>query len=183
MKRQTLQAAEKGLPHPTGRRAFGERGRRRVKDEDGNLKSVPVVSEARAARERELIREAASRILAGDSLRGIVTDWNARGIAAADGGQWRNSPLRRVLLSPRVAGYREYHGKLYPGDPTRLPPILDDQTWEAVRTILTDLSRRTSVGGGQPPHLLTGLLRCGICDRPLRGRMVRKTKSESYRVC
>jgi DNA invertase Pin-like site-specific DNA recombinase len=42
MKRQTLQAAEKGLPHPTGRRAFGERGRRRVKDDDGNLKTVPV---------------------------------------------------------------------------------------------------------------------------------------------
>jgi FSR family fosmidomycin resistance protein-like MFS transporter len=32
MKRQTLQAAEKGLPHPTGRRVFGEPGRRRVKD-------------------------------------------------------------------------------------------------------------------------------------------------------
>ena len=182
MKRQTLQAAEKGLPHPTGRRAFGERGRRRVKDDDGNFRTVPVVSEAQAAHERDLIREAASRILAGDSLRGIVTDWNARGIAAADGGQWRNSPLRRVLLSPRVAGYRDYQGKLYPGDPTRLPPILDEQTWEAVRTILTDPSRRTSVGGGQPRHLLTGLLHCGTCDRPLRARMVRKTKSKAYRV-
>jgi hypothetical protein len=143
-----------------------------VVDADGNRRTVPIVSEATAAAERELIVEAARRILAGDSLRGVVCDWNRRGITTTDGRPWRNQPLRRLLLSARVAGKRAYDGRLYDGHPTRLPAILDEATWEAVTAILTDPARRTSVGGGQPRHLLSGIGRCGVCGRPLRARMV-----------
>ena len=78
-KRAHLEEAQNGKRHSGGKRAFGERGRRRVEDADGTWRTVPAVSEEQAEAERELIREAARRILAGDSLRGICLDWNEAG--------------------------------------------------------------------------------------------------------
>jgi site-specific DNA recombinase len=111
----------------------GERGRRRVEDVDGTSRTVPAVSEEQAEAERELIREAARRILAGDSLRGICLDWNEAGYASPRGARWTTQTLRRMLLSPRLAGLREHHGKLYQGN---FPAILEPETWQAVRVIL-----------------------------------------------
>jgi site-specific DNA recombinase len=191
LRRQRLQAAQKGQRHIGGRRPFGERGRKRVRNANGDWITVPIVSEAQAERERALIREAARRILAGDSLRGIVSDWNARVIAAPGGGEWLNQVLRKMLLSPRIVGKRTHgayelrDGKrkrvgetVYDGDPTKLAPILDEQMWKAVKAILEDPSRRTVVGGGQPAHLLTGLLFCGICKRKLRAHVKRNNGKE-----
>jgi site-specific DNA recombinase len=75
---------KKGNHHSGGRRAFGE--------------ASESVTEAEAARERELIREAVRRLIAGDSLRGIVMDWEKRGIRTPYGNLFRN-----VNLSPRWA--------------------------------------------------------------------------------
>src|SRR5204862_191014 len=69
MRRVRQEELENGLPNPGGRRAFGHHGWRRLRDEDGNGRTVRVVSTAQAEREQALIREAAQRILAGDSLR------------------------------------------------------------------------------------------------------------------
>jgi len=54
------------------------------------------VSEEQAAGESELIHEAARRIIGGDSLRGIVTDWQCRGITTQFGKPWHNVNLRRM---------------------------------------------------------------------------------------
>ena len=182
LKRQQLQAAQRGVERHAGRRAFGHTGVRRVKNDDGSISIEPIVTRARALEEQELIKEAARRILAGDSLRGIVTDWNGRGILSSTDGRWNNQVLRRMLLSARIAGYREHKGQLYPG---QFAKIIEPETWQAVKAILTDPSRKTSDAGGQPRHLLTGLARCGVCDRPMRARMMHSGKNgsgKSYRV-
>jgi DNA invertase Pin-like site-specific DNA recombinase len=180
LKRQQKQAAERGVERHAGTRAFGHTGVRRVKRADGGIDIEPIVSRTRALEEQELIKEAARRILAGDSLRGIVGDWNRRGILSATDGKWNNQVLRRMLLSPRIAGFRQHNGKLYPG---QFAAIIEPATWQAVKAILTDPSRKTSDAGGQPRHLLTGLARCGVCDRPLRARMLDKGKGKGrYRV-
>jgi site-specific DNA recombinase len=164
-KRAHLEEAQNGRRHSGGKRAFGERGRKRVEDADGTWRSAPAVSEAQAEAERALIGEAARRILAGDSLRGICLDWNEAGHAAPRGGRWTTQTLRRMLLSPRLAGLREHHGQLYEGS---FPAILERETWQAVRAILTDPARMTTAVGGTARHLLTGIMFCGVCGAKLR---------------
>jgi DNA invertase Pin-like site-specific DNA recombinase len=164
-KRAHLEEAQNGKRHSGGKRAFGERGRERVQNPDGTSRTVPAVSEEQAEAERELIREAARRILAGDSLRGICLDWNEAGHASPRGGRWTTQTLRRMLLSPRLAGLREHHGRLYEGS---FPAILDRETWQAVRAILTDPDRMTNAVGGAARHLLTGIIYCGTCGAKLR---------------
>lgn len=184
MRRVRREERENGMPSPGGKRPFGSQGWRRVRDEAGNWRTEPIVSKAQAAREQVLIREAARRILAGDSLRAIVLDWNGKPrspprVPTATGGRWGNRTLKQVLLAPRVAGLRGHHGQIVTGDdgqPIRLvgddgqpvEPILPREQWEAVRAILTDPARAIRTVGGTPRHLLTGLAFCGVCGARLQ---------------
>jgi len=119
-----------------------------------------------------LVREARSRVVAGDSLGGICKDWNARGLVASTGVAWRPQGIRKMLVLPSTAGMTERQGKLHPG---AWPAILTRQQWDAARAVLLDPSRdsRTfrQVAKRYP---LAGLLFCGLCghrlvSNPLRG--------------
>jgi site-specific DNA recombinase len=159
-RRKHVEKAEHGRPSGGGRRGFGE--------------ARPGVPAAQVARERALIREAAERIEAGDTLRGIALDWNERGIrspgtkADPHGNPWGNATLRQLLLSPRVAGLRSHHGQLYPGDPATMPAIVSRPTWEAVKAILEDPAR-VALRGGVSRYLLTGLVFCALCGKGMVG--------------
>jgi site-specific DNA recombinase len=182
-RRARLQEAELGWPHPGGKRAFGEPGGRRVRDPDKDdddpekwlrdeqgrwLRAAGVPSE-QVEQEREMVQEAARRVVVGDSLRAIRADWNRRELPGAKGGQWTTRSIRRMLTSPRMIGQREHNGMLYPSD-GEIDPILDVPTFEAVRAILADPSRKTTAATvGRPAvHLLSGLAICGICKAKLR---------------
>jgi site-specific DNA recombinase len=181
MRRVRREELENGQPNPGGVRAFGSQGWRRVRDDDGNWRTVHVVSAAQAQRERELIAEAARRIVAGDSLRGVVGDWNREGLLTTTGRKWGTRTLRQVLLAPRLAGLRGHgRGELVAGadgQPIRLlgddgqpiEPILPREQWDAVRAILTDPARMVAAVGRAPSYLLTGLAFCGVCGARLRG--------------
>jgi site-specific DNA recombinase len=159
MRRKHLESAKEGERALGGLRPFGEAWH-----------GKQAVSEEQASQERELIREAARRIIAGDSLRGIVTEWQRRGITSERGNAWHNVNLRRMLLSPRLIGVRRHHGEMHPG---RWEPILDRETWEAVKAILEDPARSTHERGGLPKHLLSGLIYCGPCGVKLSVRKIR----------
>ena len=117
--------------------------------------------------EAAAIREAAARVRAGDSLRAIASDWNARGMTSVRGGAWSNQVLRRMLLSPRLSGQRAYQGEivakgewesiLTPDDTAQLSAILGDPARMTRRTV-----RRYLLSGG--------LLRCSFCDAVLVAR-------------
>jgi site-specific DNA recombinase len=62
--------------------------------------------------EAEPIKEAAARVLGGESIRSIAVDFNDRGIRAVGDGRWALSTLRRVPVSPRIAGLREHKGEV-----------------------------------------------------------------------
>jgi site-specific DNA recombinase len=175
VRRARLREAESGEPHAGGSREFGMVGKRQLRDPaTGSVTTVPIVSEAQAARERELIQNAAARILAGDSLRGIRLDWTRQGVKTATGKTFANQTLRTLLLSPRLVGYRIHQGRLYQGT---WPANLDLPTWEAVCAILRDPARTTN-RGGLPRHLLSGLLYrgegCGhrLYSQPRNGRLL-----------
>jgi site-specific DNA recombinase len=58
--------------------------------------------------EAALIREAADRFLAGESVRSIAVDWNTRGVLSVTSRQWSIVTLSTVLRSARIAGLRDH---------------------------------------------------------------------------
>ncbi len=119
------------------------------------------------AHEADLIRAAADRLVAGESLSAIVASWQRRGIRARSGGPMLTTSLRVILASPRLVGDRVQLGQVVARG--CLPAILDRETGTKVRAILADPSRRRNVPSAR--YLLTGLLRCGRCGMPMHGRV------------
>lgn len=129
-----------------------------------------------------LIREAAQRILKGHSLA-ATTRWYRE----QTGREIKPGTLKDILTGPTVAGLRMHVPQ---GDRNRwareravgnvsgdLPSkmgiyeatwdaILDRQAWHDLRSILLDPKRRNQ-GKRPEKSLLSGLLRCGHCDKPL----------------
>jgi site-specific DNA recombinase len=164
LKRKFTEMAEAGRRNG-GTRAFGYRrvdGRVEI-DED----------------EAKIIREGADRILMGASLRSVCRDLNARGVRSVSGKLWASSTLKRILLSPRVVGKRQHHGKVVAV--AEWPPILDQETPAALVKILTDPARRTNGGYSKRFYLLSGMMRCWRCDAILVARPTGE-KRRSY-VC
>jgi len=129
----------------------------------------------RLVRESEalVVRECAQRFLAGEPLRSLCSDLNARGIRAAGGGAWTSQSLRRMLGSGRIAGLREHHGEIVAT--AEWPAIITPAQSETIRAILADPARRTNRSARS--YLLAGLVRCGLCD----SRMVARPRASGQR--
>jgi len=113
--------------------------------------------------EAALVREAARRILAGDSLRGICADWNQSQVADRT---WVPQALKRILISPRMAGLREHKGVVI-GE-AQWEAIIDRGAWERMGGLLTDHSRSRQQRARS--YLLTGHSYCGFCDSRMGAR-------------
>lgn len=133
-----------------------------------------------AVKEANAIRRAYSQVLAGDTLFSIAQDWNNRGLRTTkgEGNLWRGGTVKLVLVNPRYIGKRAHKGDIV-GD-AQWPAIIDEETWQAVRSILTDPARI----GNTPPdrtrrYLLGGLMTCGECGKKLSvgGNTARKLYS------
>jgi len=151
--------AREGKPRPSGQRGFGY-----------SLDWM-TIDEAEAA----LIREAADRVLRGESIYAIATDWNARGVPTVNAKQWSVNVLLTILRSPRIAGLREHHsGVVAEGT---WPAIVDRSTHEQLKAALAPKPRRR---GPRPrKYALAGILRCALCGGPLRS-LIRENGVASY---
>jgi site-specific DNA recombinase len=149
VKRNRRDMAEQGRPH-TGSRAYGY-------DPTG---MVVVDNEA------AVIRECVERLLDGAwPLSSIVRDLNEREVLTAAGGKWTAHKLRAVLLSPRITGIRTHLGVEYPG---QWPAIIEPATQKKVVARLQAAERFKGVNKkGVRTYLLTGLVYCGVCGKPL----------------
>lgn len=136
---------------PGGPRPYG------YKRERNKLTIIPA--------EAKTIREAASRVIAGETLRSIAMDFNTRGIATGKAGSsWTHTLVKRVVTNPTTAGMRAHamfgtesekgFGK---GSWTA---ILDEATWTQVRGILLNPTRRIS-HTNTLAHFLSGAMTCG----------------------
>ena len=107
-------------------------------------------------------------------MRSIAFDFNKRGIKPAGGkkngeskiDKWQGSTLRRVLISPRIAGLREHNGEVV--GKAVWPAIIDEATHDRLVGLLKDPSRRPFNYGRPRVHPLAGLVYCGSCG----GRLV-----------
>ncbi len=143
---------------------FGPRGFGHVHD-----RSRVVEIEAAA------IREAARRVLEGETLSSVVQDWNRRGLRSTTGGPWRVNALSALLIQPRLAGLH-VDGR---GGPVEMwPPIIDRATHERLVALRASRSLHR-----RPPRRsqLNGLLRCGRCGGPLH--FLYRSEANQYYRC
>jgi DNA invertase Pin-like site-specific DNA recombinase len=111
--------------------------------------------------EARIVRDAARRILRGESVRSIVRDFNAREVPTARGGKWSTGSLGGILTRPTINGRRSETSE------PRWEAILDDATWNAVRRRLATTPRGPVARRGL--RLLRGFARCGRCGANLVG--------------
>ena len=129
------------------------------------------IDEAEAA----LIREAIADILNGVSMHSIARRWNEAGVTTTTGRPWQQNTLRQMLKSPRLAGWRIHRGEVATdasGNPVRgvWAPIVDDATHERLLAFLSRPEGRSRIPRRAARHyLLTGVLKCGRCGRPMYG--------------
>lgn len=129
---------------------------------------VLVVHEDEAA----VIREAADRVLSGESVYAVSRDLNARKVPTRRGTTWTVQALRQVLTADAILGRVVHRGELLRGDdgfPLQVwLPVLDLETWTRVRSVLgVDLPREARTPRRRRSRLLSGLISCGLCGAPL----------------
>jgi site-specific DNA recombinase len=146
--RAALTAVPDAPPDTVTRRAFGH----------------TAGGQAVVAAEAAAIRDAAERVLAGETLSAVVRDWNDRGLRTAAGGPWRVNSLSNLLVQRRLV---------------TAPRILDEGTHDR----LVSLHASRGKGARRPTrrYLLTGLLRCWRCGGSMRG--MPRTKGADLYVC
>ena len=156
LKARNKEAAERGEPHPA-LRGFGY---------DADMNVIP--------EEAALIREAARRVLKGESLTAIARDFAGRGLVGRHGRPWAYSSLRNVLTSRRIVGERTYLGKVVATNAWE--PVLDPLSGAKVRHAIT-LSKGARQRRGSHP-LLAGIIRCGRC-----GHILHRNKYLGVYIC
>ena len=132
--------------------------------------------------EAEILRQAARDVFVGTGLFVICGHLNRKGIRTVRGNIWKTHAMRRVLRAPRIAGFAVYQGELLTdsaGNPVRgkWQPILDEETWRAVDSILGNTKSRVE---RKPGGLLTNIARCGKCGT---GMIVARKKGTFYYLC
>ena len=157
IRRKQAELAQRGLPYGGGLRCYGY-----TKDRM-NL----------VAEEAVIIREMADRVLAGETIWSVSHDLNQRGLVTTTGGRWTDTGVRKILLSPRMAGLIQHAtvGRVR----AQWPAILTEEQHTRLVALLTDPSRRTPRGAPRR-HLLSGLLRCGECGE----RMVAAKRRDNH---
>lgn len=143
-KRAELQRAQAGTPRVAGMRAYGYA--------DDRATIVPA--------EAAVVRDAGDQLLAGESLRGVCSELNARGVLTVTGAPWQPTVLRAMLCRPRLAGLSVYQGEVVGRG--SWDPILAEPTWRALCSLLQQPGRRQ--GSNARRHLLTGLAVCADCS-------------------
>lgn len=132
------------------------------------------------------VREAAERVLAGESLYRIANDFNARGIPTRSAlliregrtkrktpAPWSTQVISQMLLNPATVGRTVYRGEIL-RDENGLPrqvwePILSLDTWHRLRAVLAAKGEGEEGRGRRvrAARLLSGLIFCAGCGRKL----------------
>lgn len=163
--------ADKGRPHgkllygyrreydPVTRELIGQ-----VPDDEDEVDGDTGVVVRRAT--APVVREAARRVLSGETPYAVAQDFDRRGIPTPRGGRgWDLTQVKRLCINPGYAGKRVHRGKVV-GDAT-WPQILDEGTHLALVARLGDPRRRTQRDSAIK-HLLSGVAICGVCGGRIR---------------
>lgn len=153
-----------------------------------------------------IVRRIFERYAATRSFSAVTTELNDPGIPAFSGGPWYPITVRRVLLNEAYIGRTVYRRTKRvrvraPGArrrtrvierpeeehieiPDATPVIIDDALWKRVQEILSDPERTNRRTTPKRNYLLTGRIRCGLCDSAMVGQTnTSKGKHYPYYRC
>lgn len=116
--------------------------------------------------EAAIIVELKDRVLAGESIRSLRYDLEARGITTTTGKAWSSISMTRMLKSARISGRREHKGEVVAD--AEWPAIITAKDSDRLRAVLSDPARRKNDRVRR--YLLTGMLTCGRCGELLVAR-------------
>ena len=139
--------------------------------------------------EVEIIHRAAQAALDGVSLHVVARELADAGEVSPGNVPWKAATLKKMLLGPRLAGWRVHRGIVATnadGSPVRgqWEPILDQDTFDRLNVVLTrEDTRRRKPRKGSRHYLLTGTARCGICNGPMYGNAAQKGAGLFYYQC
>lgn len=144
IRRKNDERAAQGTPHISGSRAYGYA-----------LDRTTVIES-----EASIIRDAAERFIAGESLNSITESLKRDEVKTATGqNDWRTPTLRNLLKSPRIAGLREHRGEVVGN--AAWPPIITLQQHEQIKHRLQE---NAATGKRSPRrYLLSGKVFCKLC--------------------
>jgi site-specific DNA recombinase len=150
LKDTMVERAHDGKPH-TGKRRYGY-----AQD------AVTIIG-----REAEIVREVFERYAAGESVRGIANDLNARGVPTTQGKAWMKGTVLSLLDSRHVAGIRVFRGEeIGRGE---WPAIIGEGMWNEVRARRAVRDTPSSSARSQRFYLLRGLVTCKRCGTGMAG--------------
>ena len=140
-------------------------GRRRLVEQRPHPDHAPVVKEvfARLARSVPISH---------------VTRWlnESSGVPSPKGGQWRDATVRVIARNPAYIAERRHGGNVYAA---AWPPLVDQATWSAVQTILSDPAR-AKFRPGRNRWELSNVAECGVCGGFLMGRPDSQGRRAAY---
>ncbi|GAA4746270.1 recombinase family protein [Gordonia alkaliphila] len=123
-----------------------------------------------------IVREAARRVLAGESLYAIAKDFNARGLpprrpshdpaGRRKGFGWTGGAVKQMLSIPAYAAKRVHRGEVVAD--AVWPALIEPDEWEALQAILFQPGRRRNANAWTVRYLCTGVVVCGVCGSRLR---------------
>ena len=145
--RKALEIAQSGRPMMGGPRPFGF--------ETDHATHIPA--------EAAVIRDLAARALAGETLTSLSASLQRDGVRTVGGKEWRTTTVRQLLTNPRSWGMRVHQGQVIGAGTWQ--PIITAEQGERLRRLLLDPARRTNRSARR--YLLSGMLRCGKCGKPL----------------
>lgn len=126
-----------------------------------------------------MVAQVFNQFAAGDSLRSLAAWLTETGTNTRHGGAWNPSSVRTMLTNVRYANRAVYQGKPT-GKLGGWPPIVDDDVFEHVQSILDDPRRKTQQGTDRK-HLGAGLFECAECATDDEQAKVRSWSGDRYR--
>jgi site-specific DNA recombinase len=146
-----------------------------------------VVNEVEAGRVREIFHlfiESPSLVAVLRELnrRGwMLKRWTTRRGLVVGGGKFDKFSLRRLLTSHAYIGKVLFKGTVYDAEH---PPIVDQETWDRVQSLLKGAPRHPGRRGPRSSALLGGILYCTPCDAAMTPSFSQKGKTRyRYYVC
>ena len=121
-----------------------------------------VVDEATAP----VVKEIFQRYASGERAVDIAKSLNARGYRTAKGAVFTKSSFHRMLTNKRYLGYYVFKDQEEPGI---LPPLVDEETWNAVQKRIALNKKCPGAMKAKEPYLLLDKLICGHCGSKMIG--------------
>ena len=120
-----------------------------------------------------VVKEAARRVMAGETQYQIAKSFNQRGIQPRRASYkehrknlgWTAVAIKQMLIQPAYTGLRQHRGEI--AAEAVWPALIERADWEKLQAILFDPSRGR-LRNDTAVHLLTGIAKCADCGNIMR---------------